>query len=224
MTEQGHLLVAERVRVRLGWPDETRSGLYLGAIAPDAHRIAVHLNYRDLHFRSQRRVGYRLADFLRNHLQPALAEDDLQARSFFTGWLTHICADDVWRQRIRHDLPGLWQLMAEAGRLERMTLRQEFHDEAAWVDQQMYHQDAGGIEDIRWHLEQATAQFTIPPLKTGEINAWRQNVVLESLPPAYYGQQEPKYLTVQFVLDSLEQAEEEAVAMIEWEYSKMQAS
>lgn len=224
MTEQGHLLVAEQVRVRLEWSEETRSPLYLGAIAPDAHRIGIHLNYRDLHFRSQRRVGYRLADFLRNYLQTALGEDDLQARCFFTGWLTHICADDVWRQRIRHDLPELWQQMAQAGRLERMTLRQEFHDEAAWVDVQLYQEQASTIEEIRWHLEQAAAQFTIPPLKTGELNVWRQQVLEECLPPSYFGVEGPKFLTVQFVVDTIAQAAEEAVAMMEWEYSKLRAS
>ena len=52
MTELGHLLLADAVFKRLDWPREVRQCLYLGAIAPDAHRATIDVSYRDVHFRS----------------------------------------------------------------------------------------------------------------------------------------------------------------------------
>lgn len=217
MTELGHLLLADALFRRLNWPPEMRGQLYLGAIAPDAHRVTLDVSYRDVHFRSARRPGHRLADFLRLHLRPALQSNDPEQQAFFAGWLSHLCGDDAWRQKIRSELQTLWRQIDGANRLERSALRAEFYDECDWVDMQLYQSNANLIENIRWLLEQATPCFTVPPLRASDIHRWRQQVIEEKLPPSNFSITQPRFISTDFLLDAMTVAEEEAVAMINWE-------
>lgn len=219
MTELGHLLLADMLLKRLDWPREMRSMLYLGAIAPDAHRTTIDVSYRDVHFRSSNRQGYRLIDFLRDYLRPTVRSYDPEERGFFLGWLCHLCADDAWRAKIRAELPSLWSQISSANRMERNILREEFGDECAWVDGQLYQRNSYLIEDIRWLLEQAPARFTIPPLQVGDIHRWRLQVIEEQLPPPSPLEQ-PRFLSLDFALEALAVAEEEVLSILNWENKK----
>lgn len=224
MTELGHLLLADALFRRLKWPQEMRGSLYLGAIAPDAHRATLDIKYRDIHFRSARRPGHRLVDFMRLYLRPALHSTDPEERAFFVGWLSHLCGDDAWRQKIRSELQSLWRQIYGASRLERSALRSEFHDECDWVDMQLYQSHANLIEDIRWLLEQSTPRFTVQPLRTADIYRWRQQVIDEKLPPSNFSLERPRFIDTDFMLDAITIAEEEAVAMIDWEMKREPAA
>lgn len=223
MTELGHLLLADTIFRRLNWPQDMRAPLYLGAIAPDAHRVTIDVSYRDIHFRSRRRPGHRLADFVRLYLRPALHSADSYERAFFVGWLSHLCGDDAWRQKIRAELESLWRQIYGANRLERSALRAEFYDECDWVDMQLYQANANLVEDIRWILEQAVPRFTVPPLHASDIHRWRQQVIEEKLPPSNFSIEQPRFIDVDFILDAMTIAEEEAVAMIGWEMKRQPA-
>ncbi len=217
MTELGHLLVADGLLEHLEWSEQVRPALYLGAIAPDAYRVTIGIDYREVHFRSARRPGRRLTDFLRTHLRPALAGDDPEAAAFFAGWLSHICTDYVWRQRIRAELPDLWRTVLSAPRLEAVALKHQFYDECDWADIQLYRLDGSRMEEIRWLLTQAEVQFTVPPLQTGDIHRWRQQVADEMLPPANYTAEAAEMVTVEFFQQAIAQASEETLGMLAWE-------
>ncbi|NPV47434.1 MAG: zinc dependent phospholipase C family protein [Armatimonadetes bacterium] len=213
MTELGHLLAADRVFVALDWAQELRPSFYLGSIAPDAHRATVGVDYRDLHFRSSRQTGRRLIDFLRQYLRPALMGNDAFAQAFYTGWLTHICADHVWRQHLRHELSHMWHRIVEGASLESAALRDEFYEECDWTDQALYERNNQRIEDIRWMLQHASIAYTVPPLKAQDINRWRQQVIMEMMPPVAPDLERPQLLSVEFVERCLEDAVQEGLAV-----------
>jgi len=217
MTELGHLLAADWLHRQLEWPDDMRPTLFLGCIAPDAYRVTTGIDYREVHYRSARQPGLRLTDFLRTHLRPALAGDDSAALAFYTGWLSHICADYVWRQQIRAGLHELWEMVLHAPRLEAVALKHQFYDECDWADIQLYRLESVALEDIRQVLAQVPVRHTIPPLQTGDIYRWRQQVVDEMLPPSNYTVEEPQFLTLEFVQQGIGQAEEETLGMLQWE-------
>lgn len=220
MTELVHLLVADGVFRRLAWDAQMRPGLYLGAIAPDAHRATTGVPYRDVHFRSAHRSGHRLVDFLREYLRPAIERQDEGRQAFFAGWLTHICADDIWRQKIRGDLAEMWQRINGGSRFERESLRDEFYDECDCVDQQLYQRNANLFEDIRWLLAEAQSNLSVAALQPADIHRWRLHVVEELLPPSNYRVTEPRLLSLSFVQETITQAEEEALALLEWELKR----
>ncbi len=188
-----------------------------GAIAPDAYRITIGVDYRELHFRSARRPGQRLTDFLRTYLRPALAGGDSEAKAFFAGWLSHVCTDYVWRQKLRAEMPELWQMVLSAPRLEAVALKHQFYDECDWMDIQLYRLDSSRLEDIRWHLSQAEVRFTVPPLQAGDIHRWRQQVGDEMIPPSNYTVEAPSLLQMEFVQQAIAQAAEETLGMLAWE-------
>jgi hypothetical protein len=217
MTELGHLMVAHWLHRQLEWPEETRAELYVGCIAPDAYRVTTGIDYREAHFRNAREPGQRLTDFLRLYLRPAIVADQMDTLAFLTGWLSHVCADYVWRQQIRGGLPKLWDMVLHAPRLEAVALRHQFHDECDWADIQLYQSDSATIDDIRWVLSQALVRHTVPPLRSADIFRWREQVVAEMLPPANYTVEAPQFITLEFVQQTLGQAAEEALGMLQWE-------
>jgi hypothetical protein len=217
MTELGHLLVADSLFRQSEWSEHVRPALYLGAIAPDAYRITIGIDYRELHFRSSRHPGQRLTDFLRTYLRPALAGGDPEAAAFFAGWLSHICTDYVWRQSIRAELPDLWRMVLAAPRLEAVALKHQFYDECDWADIQLYRQDGSRMEELSGALSQATAQFTVQPLQVSDIHRWRQQVTEEMLPPANYTVEAPEWLSLDFFERAIAQAAEETLGMLAWE-------
>ena len=224
MTELGHLLVADRLFQQLGWPEGMRPMLYLGAIAPDAYRVTLGVDYRDVHFRETRRQGLRLTDFLQVHLRPALAGKDFVAKAFFSGWLSHICADYAWRQRIRSDLTELWEGVLSGPRLEALALKHQFYDECDWVDIELYRQEGERVDEIRALLAAAEPTLAIPPLQPGDIYRWRQQVCEEMLPPANYTVEAPSLLSMEFMRRVMAEAEEEAAGMLSWENRLAQES
>jgi len=223
MTELGHLLVADALLEHLRWSDRRRSSLYLGCIAPDAYRVTIGVDYREVHFRSARRPGQRLTDFLRTYLRPALAGGDAEAEAFFAGWLSHICTDYVWRQHLRAVLPELWHMVVTAPRLEAVALKHQFYDECDWVDIQLHRLDGAHMEEMRCVLSEAEVRFTIPPLQCSDIYRWRQQVADEMLPPSNYTVDTPQLLTMEFVQEAIAQGVEETLGMLAWE-SKMARS
>lgn len=221
MTELGHLLAADRVFVELDWAQELRPSFYVGAIAPDAHRATVGVDYRDLHFRSSRHAGRRLIDFLRQYLRPALTGSDAFAQAFYTAWLTHICADHVWRQHLRHELSHIWHRIVDGASLESAALRDEFYEECDWTDQGLYEQSNQRIEDIRWMLQHASIAYTVPPLKGQDINRWRQQVMMEMMPPPPPDLERPQLLSAEFVNRCLEDATQECLAVFALEVQRV---
>jgi hypothetical protein len=221
MTELGHLLAADTVFVSLEWAQELRPAFYVGAIAPDAHRATVGVDYRDLHFRSGRTPGRRLIDFLRQYLRPALNDSDAFAQAFYTGWLTHICADHVWRQHLRHELSHLWHRIVDGAALESAALRDEFYEECDWTDQGLYERNNQRVEDIRWMLQHASIAYTVPPLKAQDIARWRQQVMMEMMPPAAPTLERPQLLSSEFVTRCLDDAVRECLAVFALEVQRV---
>ena len=122
MTPLQHLLTAEQVRLRAGWDARFRPELALGAIAPDAHRVAPRVGHRSLHFRSRREKDNRLVDFLREYLRPAV-HGGQGALEFWAGWLCHVVADDVWRHCLQREVPELLDGVVRGEGVEADQLR-----------------------------------------------------------------------------------------------------
>jgi len=217
VTELGHLLIADAVAQQLSCPEEATHAVYLGAIAPDAHRIAVGVDYRDLHFRGRPGSQRQLGDFLRVYLRPALAEEDPLPQAFYAGWLSHICADAIWRRRIRAEMPDLWKAIAGQTSPEAKRLRSLFHSECDWVDLKLYRQHTADLERVRWLLGQPMPGLTVPPLNVGDIYRWRRHVVQHLLPPEGVPLEEPQYATLVFTLGCLLEAQEETMSVLNWE-------
>ena len=221
MTELGHLLAADAVFTTLAWSQELRPSFLVGAIAADAHRTTIGIDYRDLHFRTARTKGRRLIDFLRGYLRPALSGGDAFAQAFFTGWLTHICGDHVWRQHLRDELDTLWYRIVDGAALESAALREEFYEECDWIDQRLYDDRAHQVEDIRWMLQHASVAYTIPPLKAQDIARWRQHVLLEQMPPTPPDLDRSQLLTVAFVTRCVDDAAMESLAVLDLEIKRV---
>lgn len=221
MTELGHLLAADAVFGALGWSQELRPSLYLGAIAPDAHRATIGVDYRDLHFRSSRTVGRRLIDFLRRYLRPALQGTDREAQAFYVGWLSHICADHLWRQHLRHDLSAVWYRITDGSPLESAALRDEFYEDCDCVDQSLYAEHRQQVEDIRWLLQHSHGAYTVEPLRVNDILRWRKHVMMELLPPVAPDLTHPQLLSYGIVERSQDDAVQETLSIMDWEVKRV---
>jgi hypothetical protein len=219
MTEQTHLLLADRLWAQLGWEEIQRGPMLLGAIGPDAYRVAAGVDYRDVHFRSRREPGRRLVDFLIRYLRPSLQDRQPEATAFYAGWLSHICGDMIWRQTVRTELNPLWERVTYGSRLEALALRQQFYDECALVDVLLYEDFTGQLDEIRWALQRAAIQHTVPPLQAYDLTRWRQQVLLDALPPSGLAVEEPLYVGMALVEQCLEAAQAETLSVLQWEIS-----
>ncbi len=217
MTELGHLWVADRLWERLGWAEAQRPYLYLGAIAPDAYRVAYSIPQRLSHFRYASPKGLSFNDFVNVYLRPAMAGDNGAAQAFFSGWLSHLCADRIWRQKVRYELAGLWERIMEGPAEVAAALKQQFFEECAWADLELYRKDSARYEEILAQLSQAEVCFRVPPLQAGDIFRWREIVVQEKVPPLNVRIAAPQWLSMEFVLQALQEAEEESLKLLLWE-------
>lgn len=216
MTPLQHLLMAHRVHDRLGWDTLYRPELLLGAISPDAHRLTPRVSYRDLHFRSRSTEGKRLIDFLHECLRPAIhgPQDELH---FWTGWLSHIVGDDVWRLRLRDHAPEMWDAVVHGDPSTAREMRALYEQECNRLDVELFAEESQVMGDIRTDLQNADPDFSVPELGVEDIHDWRITVVQSMLPPLAEGARELAYLSVEFVDACMRQAVEETYRILEWE-------
>lgn len=218
MTQLEHLLVADGLFRRLGWGQQYRPSLYLGAIAPDAHRVSFAVERRGLHFAGGRRIRQSLSDFLRKYLRPALLDPQgEEERAFYAGWLSHIVADRVMRHHVRDELSELWQQALDTTSVVGRVLRDQFYEECDWVDARLAEAQPDLLEDIRELLQQAATYHTIPPLRLVDIQRWRTQVVAEMLPVTGSAVVQPQLTSVEFIQRCLQQAVEESLQILDAE-------
>ena len=223
MTPLQHLLVAERVWGRLGWDVAVRPTMCLGAIAPDAHRIAEHIDHGALHFRSRKTRDRRLIDFLRNYLRPALNRP-AGALEFWAGWLCHINADDIWRHNLQRDVPLLWDGIAHGTARQSDELRDKYLRECNQLDLAIFSLYRHTVEGLREELLAAEAHWTAEPLTLQELHTWRLTVVQSMLPPLVASDTELEYLTMDFVEQCMLRSEEETFRILKWEIDEPELS
>jgi hypothetical protein len=222
MTQLEHLLTADAVFRGLGWDQPLRAIFYLGAIAPDAHRVSYGVDRREMHFLGGRRVRHGMAEFMRTYLRPALADPLAEeARAFYAGWLTHLSADKVLRARVRHELPDLWKQALDSASIVGAVLRDQFYEECDWVDGLLYAANVTLLEDIRGLLGQAPTYFTVPPLRLVDIQRWRQQVIADMLPVQGGHVESPQYVTEDLILRSMDLAQAEALGILDTEIKRV---
>ncbi len=223
MTPLQHLLAVERVRRRLGWDVAVRPTMCLGAIAPDAHRIAEHIDHRALHFRSRKIKDRRLIDFLRNCLRPAV-NGPAGTLEFWAGWLCHIIADDIWRHNLQRDVPLLWDGVVHGTDGQSDELRDKYLRECNQLDLAFFSLHQHTVEELREELLAAEPQWTAEPLTLQDLHTWRLTVVQSMLPPLAASDTELEYLTMDFVEQCMFQSEEETFRILEWETDESEFS
>ncbi len=223
MTPLQHLLVGERVRRRLGWDMAVRPLMCLGAIAPDAHRIAEHIDHQALHFRSRKTRDRRLIDFLGSYLRPAV-NGPAGALEFWAGWLCHIIADDMWRHNLQRDLAVLWEGVVHGTAREAEELRDKYLRECNQLDLAFFSLYQHTIEALREQLLAAHPQWTVEPLTVQDLHKWRLTVVQSMLPPLAASDMQLQYLTMDFVEQCMFQSEEEAFRILQWEIDEPEFS
>jgi len=93
-----HLLVAERMRERLGWGAELRGQMLLGALAPDAHSLRPGMGRAALH----PEPGEDHAEFVVRAIAPPGSLGDAGGRAFAASCVGHLVADGLLRGRACH--------------------------------------------------------------------------------------------------------------------------
>jgi hypothetical protein len=158
--------------------------MLVGSIAPDAWRLMEGKSFRRVHFRSQRKVGERLGDFLTNYLQPAWFRGDAQEQGFWAGWLTHIVADGVWRRMLSVEMPELW---AEAVGLrgdERFSLLARYQAACDRADRQLNIAREREVAEQRWLLRSVSQGYGVFPVDPSALSRWVTTVAEDLMPPA----------------------------------------
>lgn len=216
MTPLQHVVTAYRVHKRLDWDALYRPELLLGAVAPDAHRITRSISYRDLHFRSRNTEGRRLIDFLHKYFRPAIGGPRDQLH-FWTGWLSHVISDDIWRLRLRDDAPEMWNAVTNGDPSTARQMRELYELECNRIDAELFAEQSELMEQIRTDLGEAEPDATVPELGVKDIHDWRITVVESMLPPVAEGAPELVYLNSEFVQACINQAVEETCQIVEWE-------
>ena len=212
-----HLLIADEVWHRMSWQKDMRGPMLLGAIAPDAYRLVPGLHHRETHFRSHSHQGQRLSDFVDTYLHPAFESGTSRDQAFFAGWLTHACADSLWRRRLRTEVPTLWEGMQHARGEEREELQVFYRSNCARADQQLADMQRLRLAEIVLQLENAVAIWDVGSLSSGDFERWRQNTLLRGiiLPPE--DETSPVMVDYDLVVRTMTSAEEEATAVLLWE-------
>jgi hypothetical protein len=216
MTPLQHLLVVERVRRRLDWPITCRPPMTLGAIAPDAHRIVADIDHRDIHFRSRTTTDRRLIDFLSSYLRPAVNAPPGNLE-FWSGWLSHIIADDVWRQNLQRNIPDLWDGVVHGTCDEADRLRKTYLGECDKLDEMVHAGHGEVVAELREALLAAEIRLIIEPLTLQDLHSWRLTVTQSMLPPLAGAHIQLQYLTIEFVEECIFQAVEEVFHILQWE-------
>lgn len=214
MNSLPHLIHADGVWRRLDWPAATRGHFLLGSIAPDTHRVVPALHYRRLHFRSRRRGGERLRDFLRDYLEPALVEGSGAERAFWLGWLCHVIADALWQRLIRTELPELWSGCLSSDREERQRLREDYHNACNVVDRELAEIRPQYAAELRWLLRSASPEYDLALLNRASLSQWVGLVTTGAMPPQDAGDSGNEVISYAFVSRAIGAADEEALALI----------
>ena len=212
-----HLLIADEVWHRMGWQKDMRGPMLLGAISPDAYRLVPGLHHRETHYRSHSREGLRLADFVDRYLHPAFDSGASRDQAFFAGWLTHVCADSLWRRRLRTEVPSLWEGMQQTRGEERDELQLFYRSNCARADQQLADMQRLRLAEITLQLESAVAIWRVGPLGAADFERWCQNSLVGGiiLPPE--DETAPVMIDYDLVVRTMTSAEEEATAVLLWE-------
>ncbi len=105
-----HLLVAERMRERLGWEAELRGQMLLGALAPDAHSLRPGMGRAALH----PEPGEDHAAFVVRAIAPPGSLDVASGRAFAVSCVGHLVADELLRGHACHLPPHAPSGFAEA--------------------------------------------------------------------------------------------------------------
>lgn len=215
-----HLVIANNLWARLGWPESARGHLAVGAVAPDAYRLVPKMSYRATHFRSARKVGLRRADFLSDFLRPALLEGGVDERALWIGWLSHIIADQLWRRTIRAELPEFWQMTVVGSGAECRRLRAEFQACCDRADQQLCLVPGSPVSELRWILRSWLPRYEVPLLGQVILRQWVARVTAQAMPPPAPETQGPDWISYPFVARAIEAAEEETAALVELELKR----
>jgi len=93
-----HLLVAERMRARLGWGAELGGQMLLGALAPDAHSLRPGIGRAALH----PEPGEDHAEFVVRALAPPGSLEDAAGRAFGASCVGHLVSDELLRGHAYH--------------------------------------------------------------------------------------------------------------------------
>lgn len=212
-----HLLIADEVWRRMSWQKDMRGPMLLGAISPDAYRLVLGRHHRETHYRSHSREGQRLADFVDRYLHPAFQSGTAREQAFFAGWLTHVCADSLWRRRLRTEVSSLWEGMQHARGDEREELQVFYRSNCARADQQLADMQRLRLAEITLQLQNAVVARDVGSLSAADFERWRQNFLLRGivLPPE--DETAPVMIEYDLVVRTMTSAEEEATAVLLWE-------
>lgn len=93
-----HLVVAQILHEKLGWPQRLRGAMLLGAIAPDAHTEMEGLDRSIFHPAE----GSDAVDFTLNRIDPPSAVSDAQGKAFAVSCIGHLVSDQMTRSNKYH--------------------------------------------------------------------------------------------------------------------------
>ncbi len=217
-----HLTIADHAWRYLGWPQAVRGHMLLGAVAPDAYHLVAGLGYRTLHFRSRTVSGQRLMDFLEEHLRPALAVAPSPEAAFWTGWLSHILADGLWRRAIRAELPALWSSCLAGRGPDVSHLRDEYRRACDAVDRQLADLRPNYVAELRWLLRGTGVRYNVRLISPGAVSHWAGRLTVGALPPPPSPPSpDPHPIGYPFVLRAMDAAEEEVMALMHSELRQL---
>jgi hypothetical protein len=212
-----HLLIADEVWRRMSWQKDMRGPMLLGAISPDAYRLVPGLHHRETHYRSHSRPGQRLADFVDRYLHPAFESGSSRDQAFFAGWLSHICADSLWRRRLRIEVPTLWDGVQHARGEERSELQLFYRSNCALADQQLSDLQRLRVGEIMVQLGIAVPIWDVGSLSAADFERWRAQSLLRGIVISPEDDAAPVMIDYDLVVRTMTSAEEEATAVLLWE-------
>ncbi len=206
--------MADSVWRRLQWPTTTRGHLLVGAIAPDAHRVAQDLGFRKSHFRLRRQAGMRPRDLLIEYVRPALIIGSPDEQAFWLGWLTHVSSDALWRRTLRDHLPGLWHGCTRGERERRRLLRSQYRDACDTVDREIAESEPALMDELRCLLRTNHRLYDVFPLSPQQLEEWIIALLSDYLPPPEPETRGNDVIYRAFVKHVMDAAVEESLVLI----------
>lgn len=212
-----HAMLADEVRQELHWPDWVRVHAIVGGLAPDAHRVLPGVSYRTLHFRSRRKIGERLRDFLGEYLRPVLQVGGHDEQAYWIGWLSHVVSDTIWQRMLRQELSEFWASCTSPDRAYAMAMRAEYQRACDRVDNEIATGQPEYFSELRWMLRSANPTYDLYPLNPVVLNEWIGKVATDALPPTPPSSPGTPLITVDFVRRAMDEAREETLALVQRE-------
>jgi hypothetical protein len=221
-----HVILADEVRQELQWPDWVRIHAIIGGIAPDAHRLLPGVSFRSLHFRSRRKIGERLRDFLGEYLRPVLQAGGNDEQAYWIGWLSHVVGDTIWQRMLRTELAEFWASCTGPDHAHAMAMRAEYQCACDRVDNEIAAGQPEYFSELRWMLRSANPTYDLYPLNPVVLNEWIGKVATDALPPTPPSSPGTNLVTLDFVRRAIALAREETVAIAtrEMEVARQTAS